>query len=210
MVQLSQPYVTTGKTISLTVLTFVGKVMFLLFNMLSRFVLTFFPGSKHLLISWLRSPSAVISEPKKIKYIVVYLCQSQSPNSFHPSSSRPRPQPWGIIFLGLNPSRRAHTQSILLFPSPTELPGPPSPCWRSVFLQPFSLAPVSPHQKNCQASRLGLFPSWYSLSPHVPYHRPHCSALQLPGYCFTLATKWASVSTWRVNDWANEWSQLML
>ena len=66
-VQLSHPYMTTGKTIALTRWTFVGKVMSLLFNMLSRLVITFLPRSKHLLISWLQSPSAVISEPKKIK-----------------------------------------------------------------------------------------------------------------------------------------------
>ena len=66
-VQLSHPYMTTGKSIALTRWTFVGKVMSLLFNMLSRLVITFLPRSKHLLISWLRSPSAVILEPKKIK-----------------------------------------------------------------------------------------------------------------------------------------------
>ena len=66
-VQLSHPYMTTGKTIALTRLTFVGKVMSLLFNVLSRLVITFLPRSKHLLISWLQSPSAVILEPKKIK-----------------------------------------------------------------------------------------------------------------------------------------------
>ena len=66
-VQLSHPYMTTGKTIALTRWTFVGKVMSLLFNMLSRLVITFLPRSKHLLISWLQSPSAVILEPQKIK-----------------------------------------------------------------------------------------------------------------------------------------------
>ena len=65
-VQLSHPYMTTGKTIALTRWTFVGKVMSLLFNMLSRLVLTFLPRSKCLLISWLQSPSAVILEPPKI------------------------------------------------------------------------------------------------------------------------------------------------
>ena len=64
LVQLSHPYMTTGKTIVLTRQTFVGKVMSLLFNMLSRLVITFLPRSKHLLISWLQSPSAVILEPK--------------------------------------------------------------------------------------------------------------------------------------------------
>ena len=66
-VQLSHPYMTTGKTITLTRRTFVGKVMSLLFDMLSRLVITFLPRSKHLLISWLQSPSTVILEPKKIK-----------------------------------------------------------------------------------------------------------------------------------------------
>ena len=69
IVQLSHPYMTTGKTIDLTRWTFVGKVMSLLFNMLSRLVLTFLSRSKCLLISWLQSPSAVILEPKKIKSI---------------------------------------------------------------------------------------------------------------------------------------------
>ena len=64
-VQLSHPYMTTKKTIALTRRTFVGKVMSLFFNMLSRLVITFLPGSKRLLISWLQSPSAVILEPKK-------------------------------------------------------------------------------------------------------------------------------------------------
>ena len=66
MVQLSYPYMTTGKTIALTRWTFVGKVMSLLFNMLSRLVIAFLPRSKHLFISWLQSPFAVILEPKKI------------------------------------------------------------------------------------------------------------------------------------------------
>jgi len=66
IVQLSYPYMTTGKTIALTRRTFVGKVMSLLFNMLSRLVITFLPRSKCLLISWLQSPSAVILEPRKI------------------------------------------------------------------------------------------------------------------------------------------------
>ena len=70
-VQLSHPYMTTGKTIALTKLTFVGKVMSLLFNMLSRLVVTFLPRSKRLLISWLQSPSAVILEPKKVKFATV-------------------------------------------------------------------------------------------------------------------------------------------
>ena len=69
--QLSHPYMTTGKTIALTRWTFVGKVMSLLFNMLFRLVITFIPRIKHLLISWLQSPSAVILEPPKIKLSTV-------------------------------------------------------------------------------------------------------------------------------------------
>ena len=71
IVQLSHPYVTTGKTIALTRQTFVAKVLSLLFNMLSRMVITFLPRSKRLLISWLQSPSAVILEPPKIKSLPV-------------------------------------------------------------------------------------------------------------------------------------------
>ena len=71
IVQLSHPYMTTGKTIALTRQTFVGKVMYLLFNMPSRFVLTFLPRSKCLLISWLESPSAVILEPPPKKSATV-------------------------------------------------------------------------------------------------------------------------------------------
>ena len=67
MVQLSHPHMTTGKAIDWTRWTFVGKIMSLFFNMLSRLVVTFLPRSKHLLISWLQSPSAVILEPPKIK-----------------------------------------------------------------------------------------------------------------------------------------------
>ena len=70
-VQLSHPYMTTGKTIALARRTFVDKVMSLLFNMLSRLIITFLPRSKHLLISWLQSPSAVILEPRKRKSATV-------------------------------------------------------------------------------------------------------------------------------------------
>ena len=71
IVQLSYPYMTTGKTIALTRWIFVVKVMSLLFHMLSRFAIAFLPRSKHLLISWLQSPSAVILEPPKIKSVTV-------------------------------------------------------------------------------------------------------------------------------------------
>ena len=80
MVQLSHPYMTTGKTIALTRWTFVDKVMSLLFNMLSRLVTAFPPRNKHLLISWLQSPSAMILEPKKIKSVTVSIV---SPSIYH-------------------------------------------------------------------------------------------------------------------------------
>ena len=71
IVQLSHPYMTTGKTKALTRWTFVGKVMSLLFNMLSRLVITFLPRNKHFLIAWLHSPSAVTLESPKIKSVIV-------------------------------------------------------------------------------------------------------------------------------------------
>ena len=71
MVQITHPYMTTGKNIALTRQTFDGKVMSLLFSMLSRLVIAFLPRSKRLFISWLQSPSAVILEPKKIKSLTV-------------------------------------------------------------------------------------------------------------------------------------------
>ena len=80
IVQLSHPYMTTGKTIALTRWTFVDKEMSLLLNMLSRLVITFLPSSKCLLISWLQSPSAVILEPRKIKSATV---STVSPSIYH-------------------------------------------------------------------------------------------------------------------------------
>ena len=71
IVQLSYPYMTTGKIVALTGQTFVGKVVALLFSMLSQLVITFLPRSKRLLIAWLQSPSAVILEPPKIKSLTV-------------------------------------------------------------------------------------------------------------------------------------------
>ena len=80
MVQLSHPYMTTGKTIALTLWTFVSQVIYLLFNMLSRLIIAFLPRSKHVLILWIQSPSAVILEPKKIKSVTVSIV---SPSSCH-------------------------------------------------------------------------------------------------------------------------------
>ena len=90
-VQLSHSYMTTGKTIALTRRTFVGKVMSLLLNMLSRLVITFLPRSKHLLISWLQSPSAVIVEPQKIK--------SDTVSTVSPSISNEVMGPDAMIFV---------------------------------------------------------------------------------------------------------------
>ena len=94
IVQFSHSYVTTRKTIALTIWTFVSKVISLLFNMLSRFVPAFIPRNKQLLISWPQPPSAVIL------YIAVYLCQSQSPNLSHPSFLPWCPYMWSL-YLGL-------------------------------------------------------------------------------------------------------------
>ena len=91
IVQLSHPYMTIGKTTALTKRTFVGKVMSLLFNMLSRLVITFLPRSKYLLISWLQSPSAVILEPKKIK--------SDTVSTVSPSISHEVMGPDAMIFV---------------------------------------------------------------------------------------------------------------
>ena len=91
-VQLSHPYMTTGKTIALTRRTFVGKVMSLLFNMLSRLVITFLPRSKHLLILWLQPPSAVILEPKKI-------LKSDTVSTVSPSISHEVMGPDAMIFV---------------------------------------------------------------------------------------------------------------
>ena len=90
-VQLSHPYMTTGKTIDLTRWTFVGKVMSLLLNMLSKLVITLLPRSKHLLISWLQSPSAVILEPQKIK--------SDTVSTVSPSISHEVMGPDAMIFI---------------------------------------------------------------------------------------------------------------
>ena len=90
-VQLSPPYMTTGKSIALTRRTFVGKVMSLLFNMRSRLVITFLPRSKRLLISWLQSPSAVILEPLKIK--------SDTVSTVYPSISHEVMGPDAMIFV---------------------------------------------------------------------------------------------------------------
>ena len=91
IVQLSHPYMTTGKTITLTRRTFVEKVMSLLFNMLSRLVITFLPRRKHLLISWLQSPSAVILEPQKI--------ESATVSTVSPSISHEVMGPDAMIFI---------------------------------------------------------------------------------------------------------------
>ena len=90
-VQLSHPYLTTGKTIALIRWTFVGKVMSLLLNMLSRLVITFLPKSKRLIISWLQSPSAVILEPRKIK--------SDTVSTVSPSISHEVMGPDALIFV---------------------------------------------------------------------------------------------------------------
>ena len=87
MIQISHPNMTTEKTVALTRQIFVGKVMFLLFNMMSRYVITFLPRSKRLLISWLQSPSAVILEPKEIKSATVSIVSPSMCHELHLHSS---------------------------------------------------------------------------------------------------------------------------
>ena len=91
MVQLSHSYMTTGKTIGLIIWTFVSKMMSLLFNMLSRFVIAFLPKNEHLLISWLQSPSTGILEPRKIKSVTLSI--------FFPSISHEMMGPDATIFV---------------------------------------------------------------------------------------------------------------
>ena len=94
---LYSPYMTIGKTIALTRQIFVGKVMSLLFNMLSRLVITFLPRSKSLFISWLQSPSAVILEPPKIKSATVSTLQMIEDEKLHQISRVIDCQGWGIL-----------------------------------------------------------------------------------------------------------------
>ena len=112
-VQLSHPYMTTWKTIALTRQTFVGKVMSLLFNMLSRLVITFLPRSKRLLISWLQSPSAVILEPPKIKSATVY---TVSPSICHEGMG-----PAGIKIAGRNINNLRYADDTTLMVESEEL-----------------------------------------------------------------------------------------
>ena len=108
MVELSHVYMTTGKTVALTRQTFVGKVICLLFNMLSRLVIAFLPRSKCLLISWLKSPSTVIWEPKKIESVTVSIV---SPSIFHEVMGLD-----AMILVFLNVKFQASFSTLLLHP----------------------------------------------------------------------------------------------
>ena len=102
MVQLSQPYVSTGNTIALTIQTFVGRVISLLLNILSRFVIAFLPRSNCLLISWLQSPSSVILEPNKRKHVTASTFSPYLPSS-NGAKSRTRLSNWTELnWMGLN------------------------------------------------------------------------------------------------------------
>ena len=168
MVQLSHPYMTTGKTIALTRRIFIGKEMFLLFNMLSRLVVAFLPRSKHLLISWLQSPSAVILEPKKIKSLTVTLGLDWIGSYFYLSTV------WMSGFIGVqfshsvvSDSLRPHEPQHARLPCPSPTPGVylnPCPLSRwchptiSSSVVPFSSCPRSfPASGSFQMSQ--LFPS---------------------------------------------------
>ena len=106
--QLSHPYLATGKTIALTRWTFVSKVMSLLFNMLSRFVIAFLPGSKCLLISWLQSLSPVVLEPKKIKSVTA--------STFYPSNCHKVMGPDAMILVFFNVEFQARLFTLLFHP----------------------------------------------------------------------------------------------
>ena len=110
MVQLSHPHMTAGKTIALTRQIFVSKVMSLLFNMLSWFVIAFLRRSKRLFISWLQSPSAVILEPKKIKFVTVSIV---SPSICHEVMG---PDAMILVFFMLRKSQLFHSHQEFLFP----------------------------------------------------------------------------------------------
>ena len=111
MVQPSHPYLTTGRSIALTIWTSVGKVMSLFYNMLSRFVISFLPRSKRLLISWLQSPSIVILEPKKIKVCTVSIVSPFTVTTRHIHNWPPFPL-WLSLFI-------LSEKNSLLFPSNT-------------------------------------------------------------------------------------------
>jgi len=119
-VQLSHPYMTTGKTIALARWTFVGKVMSLLFNMLPRLVITFLPRSKRLLISWLQSPSAVIWEPPKIKSATVSTSQNFLCRPFvvsHPTPTLPPGNHWSFSIPTVFPFLECHINGIIWYVS---------------------------------------------------------------------------------------------
>ena len=126
IVQLSHPYMNTGKTIALPRWTFVDKVMSLLFNMLSRLVITFLPRSKRLLILWLQSPSAVILEPRKIKSATV---STVSPSICHCLCWHTNPPWWGFCPLPLalfppvtQPHRKSAVPYFCIFPGTVTVP----------------------------------------------------------------------------------------
>ena len=121
IVQLSHPYMTTGKTIALTRWTCVGKVMSLLFNMLSRLVITFLLRSKRLLVSWLQSPSAVILEPKSIKSVTA---STFSPSICHEAMGLSKWHPFSHFkCLIMSNSWRAHGLQHARLPCPSPTPG---------------------------------------------------------------------------------------
>ena len=142
MVQLSHPYMTTGKTIALMRWTFVGKVISLLFNMLSGFIIAFLPRSRRLFISWLQSPSAVILEPKNIKSITVSIV---SPSIFH-EVMRPDATIIAFWMLSFNPAFSLSSFTFIkrLFSSslPSAIRVVSSACLRLLIFLPAILIPA--------------------------------------------------------------------
>ena len=158
---------TTGKTIALTVWTFVGKVMSLLFNMLSRFVITFLPRNMCLLISWLQSPSTVILEPKKVKSVTVSIVSS----SIYHEVMGPDAMIFVFLMLSfkpafyspLSPSSRGSVVPLCFLPQGW--------CHLHIWYLLYILGGSNSKESTCSEGDLGLTPGWeYPLAEGMATH----------------------------------------
>ena len=165
MVQLSHPYMTTGKTTALTRQTFVSKVISLLLNILSRFVRAFLPRRKHVLMSWLQSPSAVTLEPKKINFATV---STVSPSVCHEMTGPDavilvRMLSFKSAFSASSSTSLTRLSSFCAEPSPTQpwplsqAPAPPQLCERSSWPLPLCLGGNPPGSEAPRASPTSSF-----------------------------------------------------
>ena len=163
IVQLSHPYMTTGKTIALTRQTFVGKAMSLLFNMLSRLVITFLPRNKCLLISWLQSPSTVILEPKRIK--------SDTVSTVSPSISHEVMGPDAMIFSSVQFSSVTQLCPTLCNPMNHSMPGLPVHHQLPEFTQTHDLKLVSSKSENSYTAHTILVGKFLKVTSPCRYHQ---------------------------------------